>query len=85
MMRKLIGILLAFMMAVTLCACGDGDITDQVTNIVQAEDEHIMIWEYPGAVKAAPTVYTYKIKFAFNKELICKPLPFLIPSKKLAI
>ena len=42
MMRKLIGILLAFMMAMTLCACGGDDITDQVTNIVQAEDEHII-------------------------------------------
>lgn len=42
MMKKLIGIMLAVTMSVSLCACSSKDISDQVENIVQAEDEHVL-------------------------------------------
>ncbi len=41
-MRKMIGILLIVIVTMTLCSCGGDDLTDQVSNIVQAEDEHVI-------------------------------------------
>jgi hypothetical protein len=39
---KTIGFALAISMSVALCACGASDISDQVANVVQAEDEHVL-------------------------------------------
>lgn len=55
MMRRLISILLVITMAVTLCACGADDVTDQVANIVQAEDEHVL-----GVKGGTPNAYPGK-------------------------
>lgn len=41
-MKKLVCILLTITMAVTLSACGADDITDQIANVVQEEDEHVL-------------------------------------------
>ena len=41
-MRKLISSLMVLVIAVSLCACGTDDIADQVVNVVQAEDEHVL-------------------------------------------
>ena len=41
-MKKRISIIMVVTMVVSLCACGTGDVTDQIANIVQAEDEHVL-------------------------------------------
>ena len=54
-MRKLMGVLLVITTTISLCSCGTDDITDQVTSIVQAEDEHII-----GVKGGTPNAYPEK-------------------------
>ena len=54
-MKKRISVLLIVTLMFSFCACGTDDITDQVANVVQAEDEHIL------AVKGgSPSAYPSK-------------------------
>lgn len=55
MRKKWISFIAAAAMAVTLCACEEEDITDQVKNVAQAEDEHIL-----GVKGATPDAYPGK-------------------------
>lgn len=40
-MKRLFSLFLALMIALNVCACGADDISDQVANIAQMEDEHV--------------------------------------------
>lgn len=41
-MKKVFLIFLSFTLAAGMCACGSSDVTDQVANVVQAEDSHVL-------------------------------------------
>lgn len=53
-MKKMISIFLIITMSMALCACGTDDVTDQIVNVAQAEDEHVLAVKngtpnaYPG-------------------------------------
>jgi hypothetical protein len=55
MTRKIMSIAMAIIMSLLMCACGTSDVTDQVANVVQAEDEHVI-----GVKEATPTAYPGK-------------------------
>jgi hypothetical protein len=55
MVRKTMCIVIAIIMSILTCACGASDVTDQVANVVQSEDEHVI-----GVKEATPYAYPGK-------------------------
>ena len=54
-MKRIISIFLSIIMVMSLCACGADDVTDQVVNVIQAEDENVL-----GVKNGTPNAYPEK-------------------------